>query len=203
VLVGVGVSYAEAPHQAAVNHSSAPYDRQIASSPLFRVSADRALSPLGRYDSARVRLGEAPSRIKIPALGINSPVIPTGIIDGVWQTADWAVGYMDGSAEPGRCTVFHGQQTCGTDLAAHDDIKGEIFKRLGDLHNGAKVFLYTKHTVLTYVVGGQQTVDNTDSGVLFSPVKALIMVTCAPYWQDYDRLVVTAVLIHARPRRKA
>src|ERR1019366_8880616 len=59
-----------------------------------------------RSDYARSGAGEPGVRIVIPAIGLDAPVVPTGIVSGVWQVADWAVGYLQGSALPGQCTEF-------------------------------------------------------------------------------------------------
>lgn len=153
------------------------------------------------HSHAQAQGGEPATRIVIPAIGLYSPVVPTYITGGVWQVADWAVGYLKGSALPGKCTQFEGQQTCATDLAAHDDIKGELFKNINTLKNGDQILIYTKHSRFTYTVSGRQSVDPTDGTVLDSPTKELVMITCEPYWIDTSRLVISARLTGSQPRR--
>lgn len=205
ILIGVGASYATSARSAASGHTwSLVQSRQA-----------QELTRLVNYQNKnffRVRrghhgsiLGEPAIRIRIPAIGVDSPIIETGVVGGVWQVADWSVGYLQGSPYPGACVQVAGQQNCSTDVAAHDDIKGEIFKRLGDLKPGNKVYVYTPRAVFTYVVNGQQAVSPTDGTVLSSPSREITMITCIPYWVDSERLVVTALLKgeQARPNPAA
>lgn len=141
------------------------------------------------------------TRISIPATHVDSPVIRTLDTNGVWQTADWAVGYLQGSADPGSCSLFHGRKDCATDLAAHDDIKGEIFKNNGLLHKSDNIYVYTKQRVFTYVVTSKRVVDPSQGSILFSSKKEIVLVSCAPYWVDTNRLVVIAGLRHVHMRQ--
>lgn len=192
VLVGVGVSYAQTDSRAP---STSAMTRALA-----RVNYENAHFIRVRHPYNAPLVGEPATRIKIPVLGIDSPIVPTAIIGGTWQVADWAVGYLQGSANPGACTTFNGLTDCSTDLAAHDDIKGELFKNLNTLHNGQHIYVYTRHTVFNYVVNGQQAVTPQDGSVLDSAFKSLTLITCEPYWVDTTRLVVTAALVNARSR---
>lgn len=159
-----------------------------------------------------VVVGEQARRIVIPALGLDSPVIRTVLINGGtdWQVADWAVGDMVGSPNPGTCTLWAGIHDCTTALSGHDDIKGELFKRIGDLRNGAKVILYTKRSVFTYkvdgrhvipLINGQAAVGSDVQNYLFSSNKSVVLVACTPYWVDTSRILVTAALTGERSRR--
>jgi len=140
-----------------------------------------------------LQLGQAAVRMRIPAIGVDSPVIETGVVNGQWQVADWAIGHLQGTANPGMAG--------NVGLAAHDDIKGEIFKRLGELRFGERVYVYTRRAVYTYAVTGKQVVPYRDGAVL-NPQgrkKLLTMITCTPYWVDSQRLVVFAVMKGVRP----
>lgn len=151
-----------------------------------------------RRATRKVAGSEQPLRIRIPTIGVDSPIINTAYTGVTWQTADWAVGYMVGSAQPGRCTTWVQIYDCVTALAAHNDIKGEIFKRTKNLKNGDKVYVYTRHRVITYTVSARYTVSPTNSNVLFSSRKSVALVTCTPYWIDTSRLVVMANLTHTQ-----
>jgi LPXTG-site transpeptidase (sortase) family protein len=130
-------------------------------------------------------------RIAIPKISVNSPVVQSNPTNGVWDVADWAVGHLTTTPNPGA--AGNGA------YSAHDDIKGEIFKRLGELTPGDEVLLYTKHAVYTYTVDKQLTVDPSDIKVLDPTRLATIsLITCTPYWIDTQRLVVQAVLKSAR-----
>jgi len=149
-----------------------------------------------------VVVGEAPRRIHIPAINLNAPIIQTQLVDGTtWQVADWAVGDMVGSPNPGTCTVWAGFHDCTTALSGHDDIKGELFRRNIDLQVGDKVYITTKNTVFTYTVNGKYVVAPYDSSNLFSGTKSIALVSCTPYWVDTSRLIVTARLTYERSRR--
>jgi LPXTG-site transpeptidase (sortase) family protein len=202
VLAGVGISYAQtlSAHPVTLAGSAALGAPGHATLSRINHQYGRFFHIRGRYQ--RLRVGEPAIRVEIPALHVDSPVIPTSINASTqqWQTADWAVGYLVGSANPGACTSFNGRRDCSTDLAAHDDIKGELFKDIGALPRGADVLVYTKHSVFTYSVSGQQAVAPTEGSILNSPVKELLLVTCRPYWVDTQRLVVSALLRSARPR---
>jgi LPXTG-site transpeptidase (sortase) family protein len=201
LLIGVGISYAQSPRSSA----GSPAKRAVSDIPSRRVLAginyqNKHLFHI-RHGLHKQRVGEPATRIQIAQLGIDSPVITTSAnLAGVWQVADWAVGYLQGSANPGKCTVFNAHRDCATALAAHDDIKGELFKEIGRLHPGARVIVYTKHSIFTYVVSRQQVVDPTNGSALYSPAKEVILITCKPYWVDTQRLLVIARLKGVRAR---
>lgn len=141
--------------------------------------------------SAAARLGppgvEAATRMVIPKIGVDAPVVQTMPIGGVWDVADWAVGHLATTPNPG------GRGNAA--YSAHDDIKGEIFKRLGELKPGDAVRLYTSHAVYTYMVTNQATVDPSDISVL-NPTSAstVTLISCTPYWVDTQRIIVQGVL---------
>lgn len=131
-------------------------------------------------------------RIEIPAIHLRAPVVQTPPADGVWPVPDWAVGHLTttpNAGAPGNAAY-----------SAHDDIKGEVFKRLGELKPGDKINLYTHGAVYTYTVTTQQVVDPSDISVL-NPTKAstLTLISCTPYWVDTERLVVHAILKSEAP----
>jgi len=194
VMIGVGISYAR-------SNDAAPAHSVVKSWSARQIDQARELSKkigyqnshlFGHVKSVKISLGEPAVRMRIPKIGLDAPVVTTAVVNGVWQVADWAVGWLQGTAAPG--------QVGNMAFAAHDDIKGEIFKRIWQLSPGDKVFLYTRHMVFTYVVDGQQTVSPNDNSVLGpSNQRELSMITCTPYWVDTNRLVVTAKLASAHP----
>ncbi|MBV9279093.1 MAG: class D sortase, partial [Chloroflexi bacterium] len=134
---------------------------------------------------------EPATRIVIPKIAVDAPVVETPPADGVWEVADWAVGHLTTTPQPGS----PGNMA----LSAHDDIKGEIFKRLDELRPGDEIRLYTRHEVYSYIVTNQQVVDPSDIAVL-APTAAptVTLISCTPYWVDTQRLVVQATLkMHA------
>lgn len=141
--------------------------------------------------SAAARLGppgaEPATRIVIPRIGVNAPVVQTMPTNGVWDVADWAVGHLATTPNPGGLG--------NAAYSAHDDIKGEIFKRLGELKPGDVVRLYTAHAAYNYVVTNQLTVDPSDISVL-DPTRnsTVTLISCTPYWVDTQRIIIQGVL---------
>lgn len=135
-------------------------------------------------------LGSEPAlRIIIPRIGVDSMVVQTPPTNGVWEVADWAVGHLTTTANPGGIG--------NSAYSAHDDIKGEVFKRVGELHAGDTVLFRTRHFVYTYTVVNQLAVDPSNVSVLDPPRKPVAMATlvsCTPYWVDTQRVIIQAVL---------
>ena len=126
-------------------------------------------------------------RLVIPAIGVDAPVVESTPQDGVWPVPDWVVGHLTTTPNPGGVGNLA--------LSAHDDIKGEIFKRLGEVKPGTPIYLRTRHVLYTYVVIGQRTVDPTDITVLEPTTSPTVtLVSCTPYWVDTQRLAVQALL---------
>lgn len=186
ILVYIGVTYAKtAPPQP--SHWSA---QQLAAARHLRGQLrghQTVAVPRSLRGAATAPGAESAVRMVIPRIGVNSRVVETGTVGGVWTVADWAVGHLQSTAEPGG--VGNGA------YAAHDDIKGELFKRLNELTPGNTILLYTAHAVYRYVVINQQTVDPSDVAVL-APTKqpVITLISCTPYWVDTQRLVVQAQL---------
>ena len=187
-----------------LSHSVTSASNRATTAGLAQINYENAHFMRVRRSGKHVVVGQDPTRIEIPSIGVNSPVIQTRLVGGTdWQVADWAAGQMQGSPNPGTCTTWDKQHDCATALAAHDDIKGEIFKRIIDLKKGDKVLLFTRRTVFTYKVNAKYVVSPYDSTDLFSSVKSVALVTCTPYWVDTSRLIVTAALTKERARHKA
>jgi sortase A len=194
LLAYVGVSYAHTSSPA--QHIWSPAERRAGHQLAARLTGQRtARAPrqtvsVPRRMSHRVveAAGSQPAlRMVIPRIAVDAPVVQTAPVNGVWDVADWSVGHLTTSPDPGA--PGNGA------YAAHDDIKGELFKRLDELKPGDAVLLYTRHTVYRYVVTEQQTVDPSDVSVL-SPTRAptVTLISCTPYWVDTQRLIVQAVL---------
>lgn len=130
---------------------------------------------------------ESATRMTIPSINLDAPVVQTAPVGGVWAVADWAIGHLSTTPNPGA--------PGNAAYSAHDDIKGEVFKRLGELKPGSQINLYTQHAVYTYTVTTQQVVDPSDVSVL-DPTRSstITLISCSPYWVDTQRLIVHAVL---------
>jgi sortase A len=134
---------------------------------------------------------EAAISIAIPKIDVHAPVVQTPPVNGVWDVADWAVGHLTTTPDPGAAG--------NAAYAGHDDIKGEVFKRLGELRPGDRILLRTRHALYTYVVTNQEIVDPSNVSVLDPTRQSTVtLVSCTPYWVDTQRLIVQAVLKSAR-----
>jgi LPXTG-site transpeptidase (sortase) family protein len=187
ILVYVGVTYASRQNVATPHWSAAQQQKGRALA--HRLSHHQTVAiPKALQHKRLPALGSEPAtRLVIPKISLHSPVIGTPPQDGVWPVVDWAVGHLSTSPNPGGVGNMA--------LSAHDDIKGEVFKRLGELSPGDRVFVYTALARYTYVVVAQKNVDPSDVSVLNpTSTPTLTMVTCTPYWVDTQRLVVQAVL---------
>jgi sortase A len=186
ILIYIGVTYAQASPQ----HAHVWSAKQLASGRKLasRLAGHQTVAVPGRLSHSAVpAAGEPALRMVIPRIRVNAPVVQTPPTGGIWNVADWAVGHLTSTPDP----ALPGNGA----YAAHDDIKGEIFKRLGELSPGDAIIIYTRHTIDRYVVVGQQAVDPSDTAVLAATKQPTItLITCTPYWVDTQRLVVQAVL---------
>jgi|SRR5947209_11579759 len=186
ILVYIGVTYAQASpqHGRVWSAQQAASGRKLAS----RLSGHQTVAVPGRLNHTPALVSAEPAlRMVIPRISVDAPVVQTAPVAGVWNVADWAVGHLTSTPDPGA--AGNGA------YAAHDDIKGEIFKRLGQLAPGDSIMLYTRHSINRYVVVAQQAVDPSNTSVL-APTRqpTITLITCTPYWVDTQRLIVQAVL---------
>jgi sortase A len=126
---------------------------------------------------------EQATRVQIPALGIDAPVVQG---DG-WEQLKKGVGQHIGTANPG--------EKGNLVLSAHNDIFGEIFRELDRLKNGDEVVIYTNQRSYTYVVNQSQIVEPTQVEVMEATSQPTVtLISCYPYLVDNQRIVVTARL---------
>ncbi len=127
---------------------------------------------------------ESPTRIVIPALGVDWPIVSG---DG-WEELKRGVGHHVGSADPGE----RGNMI----LSGHNDVFGEVFKDLEALRNGDRVQVYAGGRLFTYEVRAKRIVLPNELSVLQSSREPIVtLITCHPYRVDSHRLVVIAQLI--------
>jgi sortase A len=143
-----------------------------------------------------------PTRITIPKLDLDSPVVNVGIIeryvDGVlhreWAVADGAAGFHEGMAWPG--------QVGNTVLSGHNNIRGEVFRDIHQLAPGNDVFVwvgengyrYTVSTVVRLPIKGAPADVLEDNLKWIQPTadQRLTLVTCWPPWSNTHRTIVVA-----------
>ncbi len=125
-----------------------------------------------------------PTRIRIPAIGVDAPVVEG---DG-WEQLMKGVGHHPGSANPG--------QPGNMVLSGHDDIYGEVFRRLDRLKPGDPIIVYSHGKPYTYLVTEIHIVEPTDVQWLApTPNPTVTLVSCYPYMVDNKRIIVRGVLV--------
>lgn len=126
---------------------------------------------------------QAATRIVIPAINVDAPVVE----GDDWEQLKKGVGHHINSANPGE------RGNCV--LSGHNDVFGEVFRRLEDLELEDEVIVYTGVQPYRYVVKAKRIVEPTDVSVMYPTTKpALTLITCHPYMVDTHRLVVVAEL---------
>jgi sortase A len=122
-------------------------------------------------------------RIEVPVIDVDAPIIE----GDDWETLKKGVGHHLGSANPGE------RGNCV--LSAHNDIYGEIFRRLPELSVGDEIRVHTETQVYRYVVEQTRIVDPTETSVLDqTSTPVLTLISCYPYGVDTHRIVVIASL---------
>jgi len=126
---------------------------------------------------------EQPTRIVVKSIGVDAPVVQG---DG-WEQLKKGVGHHLGTANPGE----RGNMV----LSAHNDVFGEIFRRLEQVELKDEILVYSGSRVFRYVVTQKRVIEPTEVSVMYptsDPTTTLI--TCYPYLVDNKRLVVIAEL---------
>lgn len=126
---------------------------------------------------------EQATRIVILAIDVDAPVVEG---DG-WEELKMGVGHHIGSANPGE----RGNMV----VSGHNDVFGEVFRRLGELVPGDEIIVYAGETPYRYLVREKRIVEPDEVSVMEPTTKAaLTLITCHPYLIDTHRLVVIAEL---------
>ncbi len=126
---------------------------------------------------------EQATRIQIPAIGIDAPVVQG---DG-WEQLKKGVGQYVGSVNPG--------DDGNIVLSAHNDIFGEIFRELDQLKPGDQITLFTNQRAYNYVIVDNKVVEPTAVEVMDQTEQPTVtLISCYPYLVDDQRIVVTGRL---------
>jgi sortase A len=122
--------------------------------------------------------------IEIPAIGVPYTTVVQG---DSWDQLKKGVGQHVGSANPG--------ENGNVVLSGHDDIYGEVFKKLDELRPGDQVILWTAQQRYIYIVDSTLIVAPTQVEVMNSTSDpTLTLISCYPYMVDNKRIVVFAKL---------
>lgn len=148
------------------------------------------IAPRPRVQDEPVVVAPEPTRLVVPALSLDTPVKQVFIVDGAWEVADYAAGYLYDTGLPGEAG--------NTVLAGHAGLRGAVFRDLGALKPGDDVYLDAAGWRYHYRVRHAKNVWPTQVEVLDptdTPVVTLI--TCTNW--DTQRLVVVADLVDSKP----
>jgi sortase A len=146
-----------------------------------------------------VAAGQPFAFIRIPAFGRQWKF--TLIQGTALAQLDVSPGHVPGTQWPGQLGNFA--------VAGHRVTAGNPFWSLPSLRDGDRVYIWTRLNDYTYRVIGKRYVLPTDTAVLDPvpghpgqrPARRLItLITCDPAWTGTHRVIVTGVLVAARPR---
>jgi sortase A len=144
-----------------------------------------------------------PTRLVLPSIDLDAPIVPaetkTVSVAGKqyqqWEAPDrYAAGWHTSSAElglPGN-TVLNG----------HNNIEGEVFKRLEEVSVGDEILVYSFEGIFGYQVTNRMILPEKYEGldvrmnnaqwILPSQDERLTLVTCWPYESNTHRLIIVA-----------
>ncbi len=143
-----------------------------------------------------------PTRVVIPAIDLDSEVVPVGWkqivqngkLASVWEVAEYAAGWHQNSALPG--------EVGNVVLSGHHNVKGEVFRYIVDLNPGDTITLYADDRPYTYTVEsrfvlrdkGQSAEKRRENARWIGsfPDERLTLVTCWPYTSNTHRVIVVA-----------
>lgn len=141
--------------------------------------AEQILVPI----SARPQpTSETAIEINIPRLGINQT-----IVQGTdWEALKLGVGQLLNGVNPG-------DDAGNLVLSGHNDIYGEVFRRLDELEVGDEFNIRTKTQLFTYRITESRIVDPTEVSVLGSRGgSTATLISCYPYQVNNKRYIIFA-----------
>jgi LPXTG-site transpeptidase (sortase) family protein len=131
------------------------------------------------------------SRIIIPKLQLDAPVMLSPIKDQTWDVShlEQAVGHLEGTAPPGSNSNIV--------LAGHVTLAAGVygpFAGLAQLAEGDLIVVYDGDQSFQYVVDGYQTVERTDVQVTHpTDTGQITLITCSNWNRDegrYDQRII-------------
>ncbi len=141
-----------------------------------------------------VSQGGLPTRIVVPAAGIDAPVVEVGVVveegEARWETAWHAAGHHLDSALPGQA----GNVVISGHVSVADPRHAAVFSTLDRVREGDVIEVYAGARVYRYVVERIEVVDPAATEVLRSDARATVtLITCTRDLRH--RLVVTGSLM--------
>ena len=154
-------------------------------------------TPLARQPS-----DSPPTRLAIPAISLDVPVVPVGVktvrdVGGsrvVWADAPNAAAFHQTSAYPGN--------PGNTVLNGHRDILGSVFRNLNKVQVGDEIMVYAGDAAYPYLVTETLVVPEAFASarqreenlrlISYMPEERLTLITCTPIGLATHRLLVIA-----------
>jgi LPXTG-site transpeptidase (sortase) family protein len=125
-----------------------------------------------------------PTRLVIPTLALDLPVIPAHAARGVWSTTTHGVSYLTTSPLPGE----------SGNMVIYGHNYARLLGNLGKVKPGQAIQVFRGDVAYTYIVHFVGVVDPTDTYIVENTSDArLTLYTCTGFL-DTKRLVVTALL---------
>ena len=150
---------------------------------------DDYLAPRQSALSEPLAVAPQPNHLVIPSIQLDTPVKEVFIVDGAWEVADYAAGYLHDTGLPG---------SGNTVLAGHAGLRGAVFRDLGALVFNDDIYLDAAGWRYHYRVREARSVWPNQVEVLDpTPKPVLTLMTCTNW--DTQRLVVVAELIDSKP----
>ena len=148
----------------APSHSPSPIAGVPVSRPLLALPSAAAAAP-----------GLPPAELMIGAIHLDTQVVPTRVVNGQWEVASHAAGYMVSTGLPGAPGNLA--------LSGHDDIDGAVFRHLKDVKVGSAVTVRTAAKQFDYVVDAVRYVGPDDVSVLNPTTDSTVtLISC---WPDF------------------
>lgn len=136
------------------------------------------------------RQSSTPKKLRIPSISLDTPVKEVFVVDGTWEVADYAAGYMHGTALPGEKGTMA--------FAGHAGIRGAVFRDLPSMALNDAIFVEADGWQYRYQVSSFDQVWPTQTEVLaLTPDPTLILITCTNW--DTQRFIVRAKLVESKP----
>jgi sortase A len=151
---------------------------------------DEFLAPRQGVVAAPVAGSPQPTQLLIPAINLDTPVKEVFVVNGAWEVADYAAGYLHGTGMPG--------EKGNAVLAGHAGLRGAVFRDLGSLAAGDDIYVDAAGWRYRYRVRESKNVMPAQIDVLDpTPSATLTLMTCTNW--DTQRLVVVADLVESKP----
>jgi sortase A len=150
---------------------------------------DGFMAPRQGAVSEPLAVAPQPNHLLIPLIQLDTPVKEVFVVDGAWEVADYAAGYLHDTGLPG---------SGNTVLAGHAGMRGGVFRDLGALVANNDIYLEAAGWRYHYRVRESRSVWPNQVEVLDpTPQPVLTLMTCTNW--DTQRLVVVADLIDSKP----